>query len=103
MLQKIQIKNIQKSIGYKDERAPVIFNALSDPGRFRIFKLLKEYDDLCVTDIAAVCGISISACSQQLKILEMTGLIRKERRGQTICYKIRNDEQLVKSIIKIIP
>ena len=102
MLSKVKVKSIQKGVSVENERFPVIFNALSDPGRFRIFKLLVKSKNICVTDIAHIFNISVPAASQQLRILEMTGLVRKERKGQTMCYWVRGNEKLVKSIIKII-
>lgn len=103
MLNKKQIANMKKYVvsTTEGERFPLIFNALGDRGRFRIFKLLTERNDLCVTDIANVFGISVPAASQQLRVLEMTGLVRKERIGQTICYEVKIDNSLVKVLTKI--
>lgn len=71
-------------------------------GRYRIFKLLLQRHDLCVTDVANVLGISLPAASQQLRIMELSGLVKKERMGQMMCYCIREDDPVVKSIIKMI-
>lgn len=101
MLTKKQINKIRgKTVGEND-RLPIALAALGDPGRFRIFKLLLGHRDICVTDVAAILGLTMSAASQQLRVLERTGLVRKERMGQMICYKIRNDDSMVKSIIKL--
>lgn len=103
MLNKKQIASMKKYVGNttEGERFPLIFNALGDRGRFRIFKLLTERSDLCVTDIANIFGISVPAASQQLRVLEMTGLARKERIGQTICYKVKINDSLVKVLTKV--
>lgn len=103
-LTKNQIKVIKKSIKVPTEYMSQIFDALSDPTRCRIFRLLvvAEDHDVNVTDIAHVIGMSMPAISQQLKILETTGLVSKEKRGQMNFYKIRYDDDLVKSIITII-
>lgn len=103
MLNKKQIAGIKKYLirTTNMERFPFIFNALGDQGRFRIFNLLTERNDLCVTDIANIFGISVPAASQQLRILEMTGLVRKERIGQTICYEVKIDDSLVKLLTKV--
>lgn len=104
MLDKKQITDIKKNIieaqSAEDERFPVIFNALSDRGRFRIFRLLTERCDICVTDIANIFRISVPAASQQLRVLEMTGLVKKERVGQTICYEVRTEDFIVRSLMK---
>ena len=103
MLNSAQVTKIKKSIGGdKSEQLPFMFSALGDAGRFRVFTLLTEHKDICVTDIANVLGISVPAASQQLKILEMSGLVRRERSGQIICYHLKNDNPVVKLIIKML-
>ena len=91
MLTKEQIKKIKVGAAESDGKFPLIFEALGDQGRFRIFRLLMEHHDLCVTDVAEVFGITISAISQQLKILERVGLVQKMRMGQMVCYEIKDD------------
>ena len=100
MLKDVEVRRIQKAIKSDDERVPMIFGALGDPRRFRIMKLLMEHRDLCVTEIARIFGISVPAASQQLKVLEVAGLIRRERTGQSICYHIKIADPMVKSILK---
>lgn len=102
MLTKEEIRTARQDITTEEEQLPLMFNALSDMGRYRIFKLLLQRQDLCVTDVANVLGISVPAASQQLRIMEMSGLVKKERMGQMTCYCVRVDDPLVKSIIKII-
>lgn len=101
MLNKKQINSIKKAIKSKDERMPIILGVLGDQGRFYIFKILMEYKDICVTDIAAILGITLSAASQQLRVLERIGLVRKERMGKMICYEVRDDDPIVKSLRKL--
>ena len=86
----------------QDEEAVRLFNIFSDLCRLKIVKLLLKNDDLCVSNIAEECSITVSASSQQLKLLEMGGAVRKVRKGQRICFEIRNDNKLVKKIIEII-
>jgi len=102
MLTDTQVAKIQKVIAAEDERLPRIFAALADPSRFRIVKLLLTYNDLCVTDIASILEISVPAASQQLRVLELTGIVEPERMGQMICYKVRESDSLVRSIMKLI-
>lgn len=63
------------------------FRVLGDWNRFRMMKTLFEVKELCVSDLSKIVGISMSATSQHLRILEMSGLVESERMGQTICYK----------------
>lgn len=101
MLTKEQIKKIKVGTAKNDGQFPLIFEALGDQGRFRIFRLLMKHHDLCVTDVAEVFGITVSAASQQLKILERVGLVQKLRMGQMVCYEINNDNQTAKQLTKI--
>lgn len=101
MLTKRQIKAIKMGISGEDDRMPVILSTLGDPGRFRIFKILMEHHDICVTDVASILGVTVSAASQQLRVLERVGLVRKDRMGQMICYEVRDDDPMVKSLCKL--
>ena len=101
MISTSEIKKIQRAIQSEDEGLPIIFGALGDARRFKMFNLLCEYKDLCVTDIAKIFGISVPAASQQLKILEMTGLIKGERTGQSMCYGIKTNPT-IKALLKAV-
>ena len=83
-------------------KIPLIFAALADPGRFRVFQLLVKHCGVCVSDVAGVLGTSLPAASHQLKILEMSGVVKKKRSGKMRCYTLRVEDSLVKSIINII-
>lgn len=84
------------------DRWVVLFDALGDKTRYGIFELLVAKQDICVTDIAKIFNLSIPAISQQLRILESSGLVEKERKGQIVCYKVNKKSPLVKSVIKLI-
>ena len=96
------VREIKGGINKGDNRLSVTLNALSDPGRLRVFRLLVEYHDVCVTDIAKVLDVSVPAVSQQLRFLEISGLVKKCRKGKTVCYEIKNEDPLVKSLVKIL-
>ena len=93
---------MKKGVNKGDNRFSVAFNALSDPGRLRVFRLIIEHHDVCVTDIAKVLDVSVPAVSQQLRFLEISGLVKKCRKGKTVCYEIKNNDPLVKSFVKIL-
>lgn len=99
-----QIKTIKNTITTDTERLSVIFNAVSDPTRCRTFRLLMVTggEDVKVTDIAHIMGMTVPAISQQLKVLEQSGLVTREKVGQTVYYKIKKTDPLVSSIVKII-
>lgn len=88
-----------------EERLPIIFDALGDRNRLKIFKLLlknKNEPDFCVSDIAGKLGTSVPAASRQLKAMEMVGLVRRKRVGQMICYEVIEANPVIKQLIRII-
>lgn len=99
MLSKSQVEKIRGESSTEDKTLSLIFNALSDPGRLRIFKVLLEHPDVCVSDIANILNVSVPAASMQLKILEASDLIEKVRKGQTTCFKI--DKKAIKAKLVI--
>lgn len=99
-----QVETIKQNITTEKDRLPVIFNAVSDPTRCRMFRLLlvTKGEDVKVTDIAHIMGMTVPAISQQLKLLEQSGLVTREKSGQIVYYRIRNDDPLVNAITDII-
>ncbi len=102
MLSEKKLKKLQTQYRQTQEVLPIFFNALSDSNRFKIFKVLLDQGELCVTEVAMIFGFSVPAASQQLKILENSGLVERERMGQTVCFRVRKKDPLVKSVIKMI-
>ena len=72
------------------DRLILRLKALSDETRFKLFLLLAERQ-LCVGGLAKVLGISESAVSQHLKILRNAGLIKGEKMGYFVHYKVQPD------------
>ncbi len=67
-----------------------IFSALSDPTRLRILDAL-SVTELCVCDLAEVCGISQSGVSHQLRLLRDRGLVVFRRDGNRAVYRLADD------------
>ena len=101
MLNKKQIADVKSELGSETIGFHLAFQALGDPGRFNIFRLLINYRDICVTDIANVFGITVSAASQQLRVLERIGLALKVRMGQIVCYEINQKNPIAKQLVKL--
>lgn len=99
-----QLTTIKKTITTGQDRLPIIFNAVSDPTRCRIFRLLMvtRGEDVKVSDIAHIMGMTLPAVSQQLKVLEHSGLVTREKIRQTVYYSIKHEDPLVSSIVNII-
>ncbi len=74
---------------------------LGDPTRYKIFKLLQGEAGYCVSEIAEQIGISMSAVSQHFRQFEILGLVHKQRDGQKICYRLNQDNTLLKAILSL--
>jgi len=79
-----------------------VFNALGDKTRFALLSILSKDEEICVSELAQKVGISNAGVSQQLKILEQVGLIKRKRRGQKICYEVKVEDSVIKKIVKLI-
>ena len=102
MLTKEGIQKVQKSFEDADSKLTFIFQTLGDATRLKIFQLLSHNKGLCVTDIANVFHISVPAASYQLKLMEVTGLVKRERMGKMICYELKRGDPFVRIIAKIV-
>ena len=79
-----------------------VFSVLGDKNRFRIMKFLIKKKEMCVSELAKALDISISAVSQHLRIIEMSGLVSCRKDGQMMCYSPRIYDQKVQKIINLI-
>ena len=66
------------------------FGVLADPTRARIIYAL-SIEELCVCDVAAVAGLSVSAASHQLKRLRDRGLVAYRKQGRMAFYSLSDD------------
>lgn len=64
------------------------FRVLSDPGRVRLIAALLEGGELCVCDLAAVTGLSQTACSHNLRLLRSRRLVRYRKQGRNVFYSL---------------
>lgn len=72
------------------QRVAATFRILSDPTRARIVYAL-SLEELCVCDVAAVAGLSISAASHQLKRLRDQGVVGYRKDGRLAYYRLVDD------------
>ncbi|PIP86267.1 transcriptional regulator [Candidatus Campbellbacteria bacterium CG22_combo_CG10-13_8_21_14_all_43_18] len=101
MLKLSQISKIKESLKTQNISLVDVFSLLGDKNRFLIIKLLIEQGEMCVTDLANVLDISVSAVSQHLRILEMSRMVEGEKMGQMMCYKPKIDDPKIKDIINL--
>ena len=94
-----QVKRAVKNIPDSDTLQSMtdIFKALGDPNRLKIVTALSTCE-LCVCDLAAVCGSSESAVSHQLRILRNLKIVRYRRAGKIVFYRLDDDH--VESLIR---
>lgn len=70
------------------ERTAVMFKALGDPVRLRLFsRIASQPGEVCVCDISDV-GVSQPTVSFHLKKLREAGLLSSERRGTWVYYRV---------------
>ncbi|GAA1589551.1 metalloregulator ArsR/SmtB family transcription factor [Actinomadura kijaniata] len=65
-----------------------VFGLLADPGRLRVLTALLEGGEMCVCDIAAVCGNSESAVSHALRLLRASRVVQARRSGRMAYYRL---------------
>jgi DNA-binding transcriptional ArsR family regulator len=72
-----------------------------DPTRIRIFCMLFEQKEACVSEIAEALGMSVARVSHHLQMLRDNGLFESQRDGNSICYKLAKTSftKKIKSII----
>ena len=73
------------------------YKIFGDTTRVKILYALDK-SELCVCDISALLGMSISAVSHQLRTLRESDLVRTERQGKVIYYSLADEH--VKSILE---
>lgn len=79
-----------------------IFYSLSDTTRLRIVELLEQYENICVSELAEALDVSSAAVSQHMRILELSGIIRRERHGQKTCYQLQTEDPIIQDVLAII-
>jgi ArsR family transcriptional regulator len=84
--------DLRKNVGkYFDEldlkKKTIYYKALSDEKRLGILKLL-EFREMCVCELTAALGVTQPNLTHHIKKLENAGLVRSERRGKWIYYKL---------------
>lgn len=70
-----------------DQRARLLSLAGNEV-RLRIFCLMYERDEACVSEIADALGMSVASISHHLQLMKDNGLFETERRGSMICYRL---------------
>lgn len=89
----------KKSLEIKEQTK--LSQVFGDPTRLKILLLLRRNKELCVTDLADILKISISAVSHQLRILEQSDLVTSLKMGRVVCYFfMKGNQNIVKLLNK---
>jgi len=75
-----------------------IFRVLGDSSRLKICLAL-EHQELCVSDLAGVTGMSESAVSHQLRLLKAMRLVRYRKEGKMVYYML--DDSHIEELISL--
>ena len=67
------------------------FATLADPTRVRIVQALSLADELCVCDLAALLGLTVSALSHQLRYLRERGVVSRRKVGRVVYHSLADD------------
>lgn len=84
-----QVLRAQPDDDVVDQLADV-FTLLGDPSRLRLLIALLACEELCVTDLATVSGLSESATSHALRLLRANAVVQGRRVGRHIHYSLRD-------------
>lgn len=81
---------LQKTINFSLEEKDLvrIIRNLSDPTKLKIYLILHKVEEIPVTDLTQILGLTQSAVSHALADLKNLGLIESHRCGQLICYSL---------------
>ncbi len=74
----------------EEGRLAELFRMFADPTRLRILTAL-GVSELCVGDLAALLGMTVSAISHQLRLLRSAGLVIGRREGKSVVYALADD------------
>lgn len=95
------VSRIKKRFGNADRCSKIqnMLDVVSNPYRFKIICVLAE-GDFPVSEIVELVEGKTSNISQQLKILTLSGYLKKERRGKQIYYSLMDNN--VKSLFEFL-
>ncbi|MFO7151863.1 MAG: metalloregulator ArsR/SmtB family transcription factor [Bacillota bacterium] len=84
-----KVNKLSGTIPHTNELAE-LFKVLADETRLKIVFLLTQ-DELCVCDIAAILGLTVSNVSHHLRVLRVAHLVKFRREGKQVYYSLDDD------------
>lgn len=94
-LSDVKVLSLQKNIRFsqQEKKLVTIIRNLSDPTKLKIYLLLYKVEEIAVSDITQILGLTQSSVSHALSDLKNLGLIKSHRCGQLICYSLSNGKK----------
>lgn len=88
----LRIERVRRALVSRDAALALAetFSLLGDPSRTRILHAL-SVDELCVSDLAGLLGLSASATSHQLRLLRDRRLVAVRREGKRSYYRLQDE------------
>lgn len=78
----------KKRLAKYEARAKII-KALAHPARLLIVDELAQHGERCVCELTEMIGTDISTVSRHLSQLKNAGIVRDEKRGTTVYYRLQ--------------
>ncbi len=78
-----------------------VLKILGHPSRLKIVSLLKENGEMCVCELLPRLNVTQPNLSQHLSIMRLSGLLESIKVGNTIRYKL-SDNELLHEILEIV-
>ena len=87
-----RVRQVEEALPDEDHLIDLaeLYRIFGDSTRIKILYVLFE-SELCVCDIAALLGMTVSAISHQLRILRGAKLVDYRREGKTVFYALADD------------
>ncbi len=86
------VTQIRETLPNEDtlEEMTVIFNALADRARVKILYALRNGEELCVCDIAAMLNVKIATASHHLRKMRDLRLVKYRNEGKLAYYSLKD-------------
>ncbi len=98
-IDKRKVKRVEKELPSQDTiyNTADILKTLGDPTRLKLVMALAK-EELCVCDLSALTGVTISGISHQLRLLRSNRLVKFRREGKMVYYSL--DDEHVENIVR---
>lgn len=84
------------------QQTAMVAGALADPTRLRVATALATGDELCVCDLAWICGLSQNLASHHARQLRTAGLASSRRDGKLVLYGLTAvGEELLETLLAL--